>query len=302
MTAERISSDRGQSTVEWVALALLVAAAIAVMAAVVGVGIPGAALARAIAAKLACAARITDSCTAGATGLAAAYGDELAALVTEHAPELRYEQGMRALPVDYRRCREDGCAEGAETGEIWRSRSGEPAVAFIHAIDCRAGSVTAAGPQEADCSGARAGNLYLQYWFYYPGSATAEGGGVIGPAIRELSSALGRPTYHPDDWESLQLRIDRHGYAWARASSHHWYSYELGGERGWGPSLGSVYVSGGSHAGNVLAPRDSDRITPASQLRLIALEPVAAGERRRFAITPPWRKRVWFDPEYEGTD
>ena len=61
MTADRISSERGQSTVEWVALVLLVAAAIAVMAAVVGVGIPGAALARAIAAKLACAARITDS-------------------------------------------------------------------------------------------------------------------------------------------------------------------------------------------------------------------------------------------------
>ena len=75
-----------------------------------------------------------------------------------------------------------------------------------------------------------------------------------------------------------------------------------GRRAGWGPSLGSVYVSGGSHAGNVLAPRDSDRITPASQLRLIALEPVAAAERRRCAITPPWRKRVWFDPEYEGKD
>ena len=52
----------------------------------------------------------------------------------------------------------------------------------------------------------------------------------------------------------------------------------------------------------MLAPRESDRTTPAERLRLIALEPVAAGERRRFAVTPPWRKRVWFDPEYEGTD
>jgi hypothetical protein len=36
---------------------------------------------------------------------------------------------------------------------------------------------------------------------------------------------------------------------------------------------------------------------------LIPLEPVA--ERHpgtRFAVTPPWRKRVWLDPEYGGTD
>ena len=126
---------------------------------------------------------------------------------------------------------------------------------------------------------------------------------MIGPAIRELSSALGRPSYHPDDWESLQLRIDRHGCAWAPASSHHTYSYALGGERGWGPSLGSVYVSGGSHAEQRARPA---RVRPhharPRSCAWIALEPVAAGERRRFAITPPWRKRVWFDPEYEGTD
>lgn len=209
---------------------------------------------------------------------------------------------MRALPVDYRRCREDACAEGSEAGEIWRSRTGEPVVTFSRAIDCRAGSATAAGPEEADCSGERAGNLYLQYWFYYPGSATAEGGGVIGPAIRQLSSAVGRPTYHPDDWESLQLRIGRDGNVWARASSHHGYSYELGGAGGWGPSLGSIYVSGGSHAGNVFAARGSDRTTPADRLRLIPLETIGTDERAQFAVTPPWRKRVWFDPEYEGTD
>jgi hypothetical protein len=302
VTRDRITSERGQSTVEWVALILLVAMAIAVLAAVAGIGLPGAALARAIAAEIVCAAGLTGSCGGETTRLVAAYGDEIAALAVEHAPKVRYEQGMRVLPVDYRRCREDACAEGAETGEIWRSRTGERTVAFLRAIDCRAGSPTAAGPDETDCSGERAGNLYLQYWFYYPGSATAEGGGVIGPAVRELSSAVGMPTYHPDDWESLQLRIDGDGNAWARASSHHWYSYELGGERGWGPSLGSLYVSGGSHAGNVLALRDVDRITPARRLRLLPLEPIAAHERTGFAVSSPWEKRVWADPEYEGTD
>ena len=39
-----------------------------------------------------------------------------------------------------------------------------------------------------------------QYWFYYAGSATAEGR-VIDDAIRELSTAIGKPTFHPDDWE-----------------------------------------------------------------------------------------------------
>ena len=51
----------------------------------------------------------------------------------------------------------------------------------------------------AECSGDRSGTLYLQYWFYYAGSATAEGS-VIDGAIREVSSALGRPSFHRDDW------------------------------------------------------------------------------------------------------
>jgi hypothetical protein len=51
----------------------------------------------------------------------------------------------------------------------------------------------------ADCSGRRRGNLYLQYWFYYPGSATAEGSTPLKPAIRQVSAALGKPSFHPDD-------------------------------------------------------------------------------------------------------
>jgi hypothetical protein len=295
------SSERGQSTVEWLGLVLVVSLAFAVLAAVAGAAVPGAALAQAIASRIACAMSLSQSCAAETTRLVAAYGDEVAALVREHAPEIHYERGMRALPVDYRRCREDACAEGAERGVIWRSRAGEPTVAFVRAIDCRAGSA-AATPGDPDCSGGRAGNVYLQYWFYYPGSATAEGGGTIGQAIRELSAAVGRPSYHPDDWESLQLRVGRGGEVSARASSHHDYSYELGGAGGWGPESGSMYVSGGSHAGNVVALREIDRRTPAPRLRLLPLEPIAAGERATFAVTPPWRKRVWVDPEYEGTD
>ena len=181
---------------------------------------------------------------------------------------------MRALPVDYRRCREDACAEGPEEGDATRSNAGEPVVAFTHAIDCRPDAAAETEASGADCSGVRAGNLYLQYWFYYPGSATAEGSTPLRKPIRDASTALGKPTYHPDDWESFQVRIGPDGRRFARASSHHGYGYDAGGpglipgyvsrpapgggvviERrpvtvnDWGPDTGVVYVAGGSHAG-----------------------------------------------------
>ena len=44
------------------------------------------------------------------------------------------------------------------------------------------------------------------------------------------------------------------------------------------------------------------RQTP-RRLAVIPLEPiVAANPGVEFAVTPPWLKRVWIDPEYEGTD
>jgi hypothetical protein len=65
---------------------------------------------------------------------------------------------------------------------------------------------------------------------------------------------------------------------------------------------GAFRVAGGSHAGS-MQPRDFARFTPGNNLRLIPLEPVAERHpRTRFAITPPWRKQVWRDPEYDGTD
>jgi hypothetical protein len=289
----RIRAQDGQSTVEWTALILLVSLALAFLGAIAGLGLPGAALARAITDKIVCAVGLEGDCaiTADPSALALAYGDEVAGLVFEHAPTIVYETGMRALPVDYRRCREDACADGPETGGVWASNSGEPTVAFIRVVDCRADSPTAADPGEADCTGDRAASLYLQYWVYYPGSATGEGS--IAPGlIRDIS---GGQTYHPDDWESFTVRLGAEG-AFQRASSHHGYG------QGWVPEHGLYYVAGGSHAGSVEV-RDSDRATPAERLKLIPLEPIAAGDPAvRFAVTPPWLKKVWFDPEYEGTD
>jgi hypothetical protein len=50
-------------------------------------------------------------------------------------------------------------------------------------------------------------------------------------------------------------------------------------------------------------PSEIDRFTPGGRLLLVPLEPIVAGaDRTRFAIPPPWRKRLWRDPEAGGTD
>ena len=288
----RIAADRGQGTVEWVVLILIVSLALAGLGAIAGLALPGAALARAVAAKVICAVGLEGGCGVDdSSPLRVAYGDELAAAAQEHAPTILYEPGMKALPVDYRRCREDACADGAEEGSVSRSLAGERTVAFLRVIDCRPASPTAAGAEEADCSGARSGHVYLQYWLYYPGSATGEGS--IAPGlIREVT---GGRTYHPDDWESYTVRLGPEG-AHQRASAHHGYG------AGWVEETGAYFVSGGSHAGSV-EPHRFDRATRPRRLRLIPLEPIAASDPAvEFAVTPPWLKRVWRDPEYEGTD
>ena len=290
MRQRHATGERGQGTVEWIALVLLVAMLALALSAAVGIGVPGAALAEAVASRLACAAGLSGSCDPQQSRLADAYGEEVAAMVAQAAPTILYEPGMKALPVDYRRCREDACAEGDAEGEVWRSRTGEPAVTFVRVVDCRPESAT----DGANCAGTRASNLYVQYWLYYPGSATGEGS--IAPGlVRSVSSAVGKPSYHPDDWESYQLRIGVEG-RFARASSHHGYG------RGWVRAYGAFRVAGGSHAGS-MSPGDFKRFTPGDRLRLTPLEPIAARRPEvRFAVTPPWRKRVWRDPEYEGTD
>jgi len=189
-----------------------------------------------------------------------------------------------------------------------------PVTAFVHVVDCREGRAERAEAGGSDCSGGRSGHLYIQYWLYYADSATLRGLPVIGPA-----------GYHPDDWESVQIRIDAAGRADQRASSHHGYNYErgianwgadagfgalrqaaetLGGREpnGWGPETGLLLVSGGSHAGNAAGIPRVDRFTPGRRVHLIPLEAIAAAADSAFAVSPPWRKRVWRDPEAAGTD
>jgi len=281
---------------------------------VVGVRVPGTALARSIASRVLCAAALADRCGDEPT-LIAAYGTEVGELVRRHMPSLLFERGSRAVPVDFRRCREAACGDGAGQGYVRRTETGLPVSAFVHVVDCRPDAAEESEAAGVDCSGSRAGNLYIQYWAYYADSATLRGVPVAGGA-----------GYHRDDWEGVQIRVRSDGSVDERASSHNGYNQRpgtIGGwasdagadsvkratealglraENGWGPETHLLIVSGGSHAGNTAGIPHIERLTPRNRVHLIPLEPIAATSSARFAVSPPWRKRVWRDPEAEGTN
>jgi hypothetical protein len=312
-----VRGERGQATVEWLALILLAALLLLGLLAALGDRLPGGELARSVLGRIVCAVRLDGSCgDDGAAALALAYGAELAVTVREHAPDLLYEDDMLALPVDYRRCRVAACSDGPAVGTVTRSLSGERVVAFVHVVDCRPAALAQSREAGYDCSGDRAGNVYLQYFFYYPTSSTA-------------AALPGEAGFHRDDWESLQVRISPDGSADIRASSHHGYNYEysklnagsdaggaIGGsvndaveavgarpKGGWGPNTGQLHVSGGSHAGNAKHDGQTpDRTTPGHRLLLIPIETLSARDRATvFEVTPPWHKPVYTDPESEQT-
>ncbi len=257
---------------------------------------PGGELARELASRLLCAAAMADSCGDEPT-LIAAYGTEVGKLVREHMPTILFEQGSRALPVDFRRCRDSACGDGSARGLVDRTDAGLPVTAFVHVVE-------------------RGGSLYIQYWLYYADSATLRGAPIAGSA-----------GFHHDDWESVQIRIGPDGRIDERASSHHGYNYEQSvanagsdagidplreiaedvGARprnGWGKETRILVVSGGSHAGNTNGFLRIDRVVPGRRVHLVPLEPIAAeeGDAFRFAVNPPWRKQVWRDPEASDTD
>ena len=306
-------AQRGQGTVEWAGLLSVVSLLMLALVAT-GVQVPGTSLARAIASRILCVATRADGC-GDEPVLIAAYGDEVGRLVRRHMPMLGFEDGSRALPVDFRRCRSTACGDGSDRGLVHRSDQRLPVTAFVHVVDCRAAKAETTEAEGADCSGGRAGYLYIQYWTYYADSATLRGLPVVG-----------EKGYHEDDWEGVQLRVGPDGRVEERASSHNGYNYtrsranwgsdagieslkdiaEAVGARphnGWGPETHLLLVSGGSHAGNAAGIPNIDRLTPGRRVHLVPLEPIAAGgDRYRFAISPPWLKRVWRDPEAEGTN
>jgi hypothetical protein len=303
---------------------LSVVALLLIAVAAAGVRVPGVALARAIGSRMLCAVAMADSC-GDEPALIAAYGTEVGELVRRHMPSIAFERRSRAVPLDFRRCRSSACGDGSPRGLIHQTDRGLPVTAFVHVVDCRGaegrdtesyveGEAAAEAPGP-DCTGGAAGNLYIQYWTYYADSATLRGVPVIG--------AMG---YHLDDWEGVQIRIRPDGRVDERASSHHGYDHRTGvanwgseagigpaedvaeavGARargGWGPETHLLFVAGGSHAGSAAGILHVDRLVRGRRVHLVPLEPIAAADDAyRFAISPPWRKRVWRHPEATGTD
>jgi hypothetical protein len=306
-----VADERGQGAVEWVGLVCLVALVL-VGALAAGVRVPGTDLARSVAQRILCAAELADGC-GDEPLLIATYGDEVGRLVRRHMPTIGFEDGSRAVPVDYRRCRETDCGDGPDDGLVHRTDQRLPVTAFVHVVDCRVGEREASEAAGADCSDDRAGHLYIQYWLYYANSATLHDVPIVGAAGE-----------HDDDWESVQVRIDPDGTVDERASAHDGYDYSLQDldwasdagidvlkelaedldvrhPNGWGPETGVLLVSGGSHAGNAAGEPRGSRFTPGRRVHLIPLEPIAAGSHATFAVVPPWLKEVWRDPEAEGT-
>jgi hypothetical protein len=307
-----MGSERGQGTVEWVGMLLVVSVAMLGLVAA-GVRVPGAPLAEAVASRILCAASLADGCGDEPT-LVAAYGSEVGEMVRRHMPTLAFEEGSRAVPVDFRHCRASECGDSSEEELVHRTDEGLPITVFVHVVDCRDAQAELSEAGGSDCSGDRAGNLYVQYWTYYPDSATLRGVPVAG--------AKG---YHHDDWEGVQFRFGPDGKVDERASSHNGYNSGLAsyrnwgsdakieplkagaeaagvrGANGWGPETGYLFVSGGSHAGNTLGLGHVGHFTPGNRVHLVPLEDIAATSTDRFAISAPWLKDVWLDPEAEGT-
>jgi hypothetical protein len=306
-----MGSERGQGTVEWVGT-LAVVALLLVGLVGAGVRVPGGELPRGIASRILCAAVLADGC-GDEPVLIATYGDEIGRLVRRHMPTIGFEAGSRAVPVDWRRCRMTKCGDGADDGLVHRTYERLPVTAFVHVVDCRPGAGEKSEAEGDDCSGNRAGALYLQYWLYYANSATLRGVPIVGEAGE-----------HDDDWESVQIRLNPDGSVDERASSHDGYNYERGvanwgsdagigfltdlaedvGARhpnGWGPETGLLLVSGGSHAGNAAGGARGSRFTPGRRVHLVPLEPIARDSHSTFAVIPPWLKEVWRDPESEST-
>ena len=258
-------SERGQATVEWSALGLMLALLFATAAFAVartdawrfGDGIVH---------SIVCA--VEGGCEER-DSLDLAYGDEVggagAALLA------RTSCTSAAAP----RCRSTSAAAARRTArtartrraQIDRSRAGLPVTAFTRVVDRRAAG----------------GSLYLQYWFYYPESFT----GGDRPAVRRQLAGLspGRLGGLPGARLARRTRVGaRHRARRLRR--------RLGAVDGLDARVRAAATPAS------LAQRGAgERSTPASKMALVPLERLKGTSRYGFEVSPPWRKDVYRVPE-----
>ena len=110
------------------------------------------------------------------------------------------------------------------------------------------------------------------------------------------------PGFHLDDWEGYQLRVERSGSVFARATSHGHYQgcKQRRCRNRWTAWTGWTRVSKGSHAGHIPlpAPDEHERTSTAPALRLVPLETIdrSTYEPLPGGIDPPWTKEAYRDP------
>jgi hypothetical protein len=295
--------ERGQASVEWVGLLLLVSVALSALVGFVPVA-DGRPLGAAIARALVCA--VKRDCQTQDASLRRAYGERDALLVRQNTPNLVYEPGTFTLPVDYRRCRSHRCSDAPDDRDLDASRSargGVQATAFTHVV--HGGGMT-----------------YIQYFLYYPDSPSTffHWHGLLN------TLGIHDPADHPDDWESFEVRIDKRGRVAVRASAHgHWqWCKHVWCKNKWGPGTGWTRVSRGSHAGHIplamsphlkkwgvgvryrpLRPGAGlhERSTTAPGIKLVPLETLGHNTYRpkKGGIKPPWTKKAYADPAEESS-
>jgi hypothetical protein len=290
-----VQSERGQASVEWVGLLLLVSVVLATALTFVPV-VDGRPLGAAIARALVCA--VKGDCRAEGAALRRAYGERDAALVRAHAPNLVYEHRTLTLPVDYRRCRSHRCSDAPDDHDLdaHRTRTGLHATVFTRVVH-------------------RGGKTYLQYWLYYPDSPSTavHSHGIIKRFYEPLG--IKDPAYHPDDWEGYQVRIDADGRTSARSTRHGGYTSCKGRPeplpnnscKRWGPPNGWTRVSYGSHAGHIPERTPGtglrERSTTAPGIRLVPLEALDHDtyKKQKGGIDPPWTKEVYIRPTSDSS-
>lgn len=322
-----MSCERGQATIEWVALVLLAAVALGVAATSVAL-IDGRSFGGFLTHRIVCAVRGSACPDPGdQRELVRAYGPSDAELVRRFAPDIVYEPGERQVPVDYRDCRDPACASTPDDRDldVHSTAKGRRVTVFTRVVH-------------------RGGRTYNQYWFYYPDSnTTALGADKLWQALPETGVGgrrLRKPAYpgfHRDDWEGYEVRVERDGSTAVRATSHghlQWCKQPECRSR-WGPRTGWTRVSRGSHSGHIPLERTvtgqrgggggrvgvprgrlrqgyrpqipgvnlRERTSTAEGQRLVPLERLDQRRYRRRGkdVSPPWQKPHYSDPEGTGS-
>ncbi len=268
----------GQATVEWMGIVLLIALLLSggfTAAAAAGL-FNGRAFGGAIFEKILCAVRDSGSCKKE-TALIEAYGERDADLVRNLAPNIVYEIGTKAMPIDFRNCRKPECGDGVKSmGLVNKTKKGRYATVFTHVVE-------------------KNGYKYVQYWFYFADSTSG-----AGPVPHPLRKPF--PWYHRDDWESYQVRIGPDGTKHVRSSAHNDYRGCKSCKNKWAPFTSWHRVLGGSHAGHVPKGDTFERFTPSASLKLVPIESLSEDDKNTsFAISRPWIKKVYTNPKSWST-